>query len=270
MDTLFFIASKITQFCIEPLNLVLLSVLFALLFLLLRKYALCKRFLQITLMGFFIIGYLPLSELPLRALENAIPPTDLKTLQPEKVGGLIILGGAIDGDTTSDRQQVTLGSAAERVTKAFELMRLYPNLPYIFTGNSGDLSPQGMPEAEAFKQLVQEQGLDAHRGYFEGRSRNTYENAAMLKPLLIEASAAEATAVGGVKPWILLTSASHMLRSVLIFKKQGIAVLPLLVDYQTRSYLDWTGFDLTIGTQQWANFLHETVGLVGYWLTGKI
>jgi uncharacterized SAM-binding protein YcdF (DUF218 family) len=61
-----------------------------------------------------------------------------------------------------------------------------------------------------------------------------------------------------------------MLRSVLIFKKQGIAVLPLLVDYQTRSYLDWTGFDLTIGAQQWANFLHETVGLVGYWLTGKI
>ncbi|CAN1504087.1 COG1434 Uncharacterized conserved protein [Burkholderiaceae bacterium] len=267
MDTLFFIASKITQFCIEPLNLILLSVLLAFLFLALRKYALCKHFLQLTLMGFFIIGYLPLSEFPLRVLENAISQTDLKTLQSEKVAGLIILGGAIDGDTTSDRQQVTLGSAAERVTKAFELMRLYPNLPYIFAGNSGDLSPQGMPEAQAFKQLIQEQGLGAHRGYFEGRSRNTYENAVMLKPLLIEAGVESGRAS---EPWILLTSASHMLRSVLIFKKQGIAVLPLLVDYQTRSYLDWTGFDLTIGAQQWANFLHETVGLVGYWLTGKI
>ena len=263
MDTLFFIASKVTQFCLEPFNLILLSVLFSLLFLLLRKYALCKRFLQMTLIGFFIIGYLPLSELPLRALENAIPPIDLKTLQPDKVGGLIILGVAIDGDTTSDRQQVSLGSAAERATKAFELMRLYPDLPFIFTGNSGDLSPQGMPEAEAFKQLIQEQGLGAHRGYFEGRSRNTYENAVLLKPLLIEAG-------GAKRPWILLTSASHMLRSTQIFKQQGITVLPFPVDYQTRSYLDWTGFDLTLGAQQWANFLHETVGLVGYWLTGKI
>jgi uncharacterized SAM-binding protein YcdF (DUF218 family) len=72
------------------------------------------------------------------------------------------------------------------------------------------------------------------------------------------------------KPWLLITSASHMYRSVKIFQKQGIAVIPVPVDYQTGNRLHWTSFNLTEGARQWNNLLHETVGLLAYQITGKI
>jgi uncharacterized SAM-binding protein YcdF (DUF218 family) len=61
-----------------------------------------------------------------------------------------------------------------------------------------------------------------------------------------------------------------MYRSVKIFEKQGIAVIPVPVDYQTSKNLNWTSFELTEGAGNWSTFLHEGVGLFAYWTTGKI
>jgi uncharacterized SAM-binding protein YcdF (DUF218 family) len=75
---------------------------------------------------------------------------------------------------------------------------------------------------------------------------------------------------GVLKPWLLITSASHMYRSVKIFEKQGIAVIPVPVDYQTASSLNWTSFNLGEGAQNWNSLVHEGIGLLAYWATGKI
>jgi uncharacterized SAM-binding protein YcdF (DUF218 family) len=75
---------------------------------------------------------------------------------------------------------------------------------------------------------------------------------------------------GVLKPWLLITSASHMYRSVKIFEKQGIGVIPVPVDYQTAASLRWAEFDLIDGAQNWSKFLHELVGLIAYWITGKV
>jgi uncharacterized SAM-binding protein YcdF (DUF218 family) len=75
---------------------------------------------------------------------------------------------------------------------------------------------------------------------------------------------------GSSKPWLVITSASHMYRSLKIFQKQGIEVLALPVDYQTANRLQWTSFDLVGGAHNWNKALHELVGLLAYWITGKI
>jgi uncharacterized SAM-binding protein YcdF (DUF218 family) len=179
------------------------------------------------------------------------------------------LGGAIEaGEIAIDRGEVSIGAAAERVTKAFELIRKRPDLPFIFSGFSGSLSPKGMAEADAFKRLVGEQGLPEQLAHYENQSRNTYENVLYMKPLIGQFGLKNAD--GTPKPWLLITSASHMYRSLKIFEKQGIEVIPLPVDYQTSNQLHWASFDLMRGAQQWSNFLHEAVGLVAYWITGKI
>ena len=155
MDTIFFILSKVVQFCIEPLNWVITFVFLSLLFLSFRKLDLCKRFLILALLDLLIVGWLPTSELGLRSLEDAVPKTSLVNLAGNDIGGIIILGGAIEGgEIVLDRGEVSIGSAAERVTKAFELIRKYPDLPFIFSGYSGRINPRGPSEAEAFKQLV--------------------------------------------------------------------------------------------------------------------
>jgi uncharacterized SAM-binding protein YcdF (DUF218 family) len=269
MDTLFFIFSKVVQFCIEPLNWVVVFVALSLIFLGLRKPHLCKRFLLFALLDLLLVGWLPSSGILLRTLENAAPKWNVEQVSAGEIGGILILGGAIEaGEIAIDRGEVSIGAAAERVTKGFELIRKYPNLPFIFSGFSGSLSPKGISEADAFKRLVAEQGLPEDLAHYENQSRNTYENVLYMKPLISEFG--QKNADGAPKPWLLITSASHMYRSLKIFQKQGIDVIPLPVDYQTGNRLHWGSFDLIRGAQQWSNFLHEAVGLMAYWITGKI
>ena len=269
MDTIFFILSKVVQFCIEPLNWVITFVFLSLLFLALRKLDLCKRFLILALLDLLIVGWLPTSELGLRSLEDAIPKTSIVNIVGNDIGGIIILGGAIEGgEIAIDRGEVSIGSAAERVTKAFELIRKYPDLPFIFSGYSGRINPRGPSEAEAFKQLVAEQGLSEKMAHYENQSRNTYENVLYMKPMIEEFGLKNAA--GASKPWLLITSASHMYRSVKIFEKQGIDVLSLPVDYQTANSLNWDTFDLKEGAQNWNKLVHEVIGIFAYWITGKI
>jgi uncharacterized SAM-binding protein YcdF (DUF218 family) len=272
MDTLFFVFSKLVQFCIEPLNWVIVFVVLSLLFLSLRKPHLCKRFLLFALADLLLVGWLPTSEVFLMTLEDRVPKVQLTQMSGADFGGIIILGGAIEGgEIAVDRGEVSIYSAAERVTKAFELIRKYPDLPYIFSGFSGRLSPKGISEADAFKQLVAEQGLPGNNAHYENQSRNTYENVVLIKPMILELGADSVKEAGAPpKPWLLITSASHMYRSVKIFQKQGIEVITVPVDYQTSSHLRWGRFDLEDGMQNWNKLMHEVVGLLAYWMTGKI
>ena len=269
MDTFFFVASKIAQFCIEPLNWVIAFILLSLLFLGLRKLRLCRRFLVLALVDLLLIGWLPTSEIFLRVLEDAIPKVNLAQMTQADLGGIIILGGAIEGGQIAlDRGEISIGSSAERVTKGFELIHKYPNLPFVFSGFSGRLAPQGISEADAFKQLVFEQGISDQLAHYENQSRNTYENAVFIKPIVQKFG--EKYANGLLKPWLLITSASHMYRSVRIFQKQDIPVIPIPVDYQTAFNLKWGSFNLEDGTQNWNRVNHELLGILAYWITGKI
>lgn len=269
MDTIFFILSKVVQFCIEPLNWVPIFILIALLFLSLRKAHLCKRFLILTLLDLFLVGWLPASEVFLQSLEGAVQKTTLSKLSEGDLGGIIVLGGAIEGgDISTDRGEVSLRSSAERVTKTFEVIRKNPNLPFIFSGYSGSITPRGISEADAFKRLIQEQGLSEDKAHYENQSRNTYENVLYMKPMIQEFGLKNEA--GQLKPWLLITSASHIYRSTKIFQKQAVDVLPMPVDYQTAHRLQWGKFDLVDGAQNWNILVHEIVGLFAYWITGKI
>ena len=272
MDSLFFITSKIVQFVIEPLNLIFLATLLAWFFLTIRKPVLTNRLLALTIIGFLGLGYMPIPESLIRILENAIPKPSIQNLNPDEFAGIIILGGAISGEHIAiDRGEVSIHSGAERVTKGLELIRKYPDKPFIFSGFSGKVNPRGMSEADAFKQLIQEQGLADSANttaFYENQSRNTYENAVYSKKI-IDAIYQQSSAQQ-LKPWLLVTSASHMYRSVKIFEKQGIPVIAVPVDYQTANTLQWREFDLTEGAFLWNKLLHEYIGTAAYQLTGKI
>jgi uncharacterized SAM-binding protein YcdF (DUF218 family) len=267
MDSIFFVFSKVVHLLIEPLNWLMILIALALLFLLLLKNRLVRRVLGIALCLGFFIGYMPTSQLAMRILEDAIPPTPLTSERFEQIGGILILGGAIEGGSIArDRGEVSIYSSAERVTKALQLLRQHPELPFIFSGYSGRLLPQGLSEADAFKQLLQEQGLGSHPGYYENQSRNTYENMVYSKKIIDGIAEKEGAPV---KFWLLITSARHMLRSMQVAHKQGLDLVPVLVDYQTSHSYSWYSFDLVEGGEQWNWLIHELVGIAVYWLSGK-
>ena len=199
---------------------------------------------------------LPVGTWAIRPLEDRFPQV---TDPPAQVDGVIVLGGAIDDLTSQDRHTPTLGAAANRLTSFVILARRYPHARLVFTGGSGDLVQGVATEAPFARELLASLGLPPERVVFEGASRTTWENAVEVSRL-VQPQPGET--------WALLTSASHMPRSVGVFRAAGWQVLPWPVGYRSRDAI--TGFAPSLGDKLAVLDLaaHEWTGLLAYWLQG--
>ena len=210
--------------------------------------------------GLVVLGLLGFEAGPhalLRALENRYPvPT------AEAVGrhvGVIVLGGATEHpDIYQAHGQVPLGGAAERMTVPVGLLRQHPNLQLVFSGGEGRLLATGVSEAELAKAFYQQQGVDMGRAVLEGGSRTTRENPIQVAALLGERCK---------QPWLLVTSAWHMPRSVPEFEAVGCQVTPYPVDFRTGATTAWTEYSLARSLLLWQTALHEWLGLWVYGVT---
>jgi uncharacterized SAM-binding protein YcdF (DUF218 family) len=210
--------------------------------------------------GLVVLGLLGFEAGPhalLRALENRYPvPT------AEAVGrhvGVMVLGGATEHpDIYQAHGQVPLGGAAERMTVPVGLMRQHPQLQLVFSGGEGRLLATGVTEAELAKAFYQQQGVDMGRVVLEGGSRTTRENAIQVAAMLGERCK---------QPWLLVTSAWHMPRSVPEFEAVGCQVTPYPVDFRTGAATAWTEYSLARSLLLWQTALHEWLGLWVYGVT---
>jgi uncharacterized SAM-binding protein YcdF (DUF218 family) len=210
--------------------------------------------------GLVVLGLLGFEAGPhalLRTLENRYPvPT------AEAVGrhvGVIVLSGATEHpDIYQAHGQVPLGGAVERMTVPVGLMRQHPQLQLVFSGGEGRLLATGVSEAELAKAFYQQQGVDMGRAMLEGGSRTTRENAIQVAALLGERCK---------QPWLLVTSAWHMPRSVPEFEAVGCQVTPYPVDFRTGDTTAWTEYSLARSLLLWQTALHEWLGLWVYGVT---
>lgn len=210
-------------------------------------------------LGFFVMVLAtPVSQWILIPLEERFPRP---ATPPAEVAGIIVLGGAVDQNLTEARGIPALNGAAERMTEGVILARRYPNARIVFTGGQGSLVHGGLTEASVAQKLWSAMGLPDSRVIYENEARNTHDNAVM------------SFALAQPKPgetWLLVTSASHMPRSVGVFRAAGWPVVPWPVNYRTgRSVaaLYDAPFPERIG--QFETGLREWVGLVAYWLMGR-
>jgi uncharacterized SAM-binding protein YcdF (DUF218 family) len=180
---------------------------------------------------------------------------------PGPVTGIVVLGGAVDQELTQRHGIPALNGAAERMTEAVALARRHPEARLLFTGGSASLVPGGPTEADTARMLFTDLGLPGRQLVFESESRNTHENA-VLSHRLAQPKPGET--------WLLVTSASHMPRSMGVFRQAGWTITPWPVNYTTmgRYGLDYFGpFPTRLNQAEWA--LREYVGLVAYRLMGR-
>ncbi|MFI4987849.1 MAG: YdcF family protein [Alphaproteobacteria bacterium] len=199
-----------------------------------------------------------LPDLLLTPLENRFPrPASL----PERIDGIIVLGGALDEVISAARGQVTLAPGAARLTETVGLAASHPEARILFTGGSGRLDPGPVMEAELAGRFLAAMAVDPHRLMLEGHSRNTYENALLGKEL------------AAPKPgehWLLVTSAAHMPRAMGVFRRAGWEVIAYPVDYRTTgdgSAVD--RFDVAGTLTDLNNAAKEWLGLAAYRLMGR-
>ena len=256
---MFFVLSKLFWLMAQPLSIVFLLILVAVLAIFWGKRRLAVVALVLGLIVHGTVSFTNLGYLILQPLEDrfAAPAT-----LPTAVDAIIMLGGATLERPSAARQIAELNEAGDRLTTTLWLARTYPEAKIVISGGSGALTDEGEAEATTAERFFLAFGIARDRLVLEGESRNTEENVAFTKALLGE---------GGGGQIVLVTSAYHMPRSVGIFEKASLSVIPWPTDYRTPGPQGF-GFDIANPVQNLnvsTIAIKEWVGLLVYHWTGK-
>jgi uncharacterized SAM-binding protein YcdF (DUF218 family) len=255
-----FYISKVASYLLEPLYILSFFTIILIFLLLFTNYKKLTIFsAKFLLILFLFFGYTPISNFLLNKLEDFIKPSKYPVQQ---LKGIVVLGGSFNsGLQSKERNEVLINSSAERLTKVLEIYNKNPKILILFTGFSGELKPQGWSESDMAKKFFLDQGVRSENLIFENKSRNTFENINYSKDIIKNYKGT----------WGLITSASHMPRSYFGFKRQGLILEPIIVDYKTgTSPIFWISFNIGSGLSNWSTLLHEVVGVSYYKITGKI
>ncbi|MCW8969892.1 MAG: YdcF family protein [Rhodospirillales bacterium] len=255
---MFFYLSKILWFVVEPGNLLLIILCVGVVLLWTPWRTAGKWGVTLAAVLAVFMATTPAGKMLIGVLEDRIErPESL----PDAVDGVIVLGGVVSPALSDARGEASLNGASERLFAFSELAARYPKARLVFTGGSGELFDQKRKEAHYVGPIFNRLGTDLSRIVFEDRSRNTFENAVFSHELVAPVKG---------ENWIVITSAFHMPRALGCFRKLGWDVIPYPVDFVT----DGMGeASLTLSLQGGIGYLsaamHEWLGLVFYWLTGK-
>jgi uncharacterized SAM-binding protein YcdF (DUF218 family) len=255
---MFFILSKTVSFLLLPSNFLMVIGLCGLVLLATRWRRAGKCLAAASLVLWLVAGFLPVGYQLMHILENRFPPWDAAGRAPD---GIVVLGGVIAPGLSRDRGQPEVNGSADRVIAIARLARQFPAARFIYSGGNASLIPGGPAEADYLYPLLDSFGVPRARVELENRSRNTAENAAFSKD------------IAKPKPgerWLLVTSASHMPRAIGCFRRAGFAVEAYPVDWHTFARASFAvSMSLAGGLGRTDFAVHEWIGLLAYWATGR-
>jgi uncharacterized SAM-binding protein YcdF (DUF218 family) len=182
------------------------------------------RRLGVVLLAMGILLYYGLSISPtsqwlLRPLESRYSPIAAERLP--RLGTLVVLGGGAWGTTTGPVASRLSEGTLRRLVEAVRLYSLMDRPQIVVCG--GKANPfSGIAEAEIMREFLTGLAVPKTLILVETQSRNTVENARLLRKLILR------------QPLILITSARHMPRAMRVFKAQGMQPLPAPCDFQVR------------------------------------
>ncbi len=207
-----------------------------------------------------VVGYLALG-----SLEWHYPP---RRDRPNEVAAIVVLGGYLrPADDWHGWPQ--LGSdSVERCRLTAEIYHAGQRCLVLVSGGAVGSEGSGTDEqvttiADAMADFLVQLGVDREDLVIEADSTSTFENsvatADLLRPLAIERV-------------VLVTDATHLLRSQACFKRQGIETVPRGTRYRATSWPSawYAWLPSPDGAAAVDVAAHEWLGLVWYWIKGRI
>ena len=171
-----------------------------------------RRWLTTVILGYWVLSIPAGAWLLTRPGAASYGPIQTRE-QAAGAQAIVMLGGGIKTHVADGMALDDLGPSAYRL---FETVRLYRLLgePLVIVsgGNTLKLDPP-RPEAAAYREGAIRLGIPPDRILVEDRSLTTREEAVILKPLL---------AARGITKFVLVTSPTHMGRSLATFRAVGL------------------------------------------------
>jgi uncharacterized SAM-binding protein YcdF (DUF218 family) len=251
---MFFILSKVLSFLIIPLLYIFVLLAIAVFS---KKPKLKRR----CLMWGFILLWVFTTPLFLNLLAKAWDVPTGKLEAGKSYSAAIILGGfAGDGNTGKG----SFNWAADRFIQGAMLQRTGTVKKLLISGGNGLLFNKGFKEADWVRSQLLALQIPDSCILIENESRNTLENASLSKGLLLKNRQQG--------PYLLVTSAFHMRRSLQIFKSRGVNVIPYTCNYiagkDDISFLDLVPEAGVMNT--WGIYIKELIGVAVNHITGKV
>lgn len=209
--------SKILSLFLYPLSQGLLLLLLALLLVMFRRGRLAVVCVLVGTSWLYVCSTAMFADLLMASLERDHPPKAM-SVTPQ-VGAIVLLGGAIRGDT----HMGTLGDLNQQADRLVHAVALFKagKAPWIVVSGGGRQNAR--TEAEIMRDLLEVMGVPRQAILLEDQSRDTYQNAVNTAELLHQLH---------IRKILLVTSAFHMRRTVGLFLAQDLEVIPAPTDYQ--------------------------------------
>ncbi len=259
MDNLFFYLSKYVWTVLSPDSLFIIFLTLSLILLIFRQIKKATLLLSLLTISSLFLSFFAVGDWMLHPLESRFQHNPEL---PEKVDGIIVLGGSVIAELSSEWQQLETNQYHERLSSFIHLAGLYPDAKLVFSGGNSNTDRDKPTEAQIAETYFLQSGLSAERLLMENEARNTAENVSYSKQLVNPQPN---------ETWIMITTAYHMPRAMGIFCKQNWKVIPYPVDHQTLpSKLYIPSFGLIGHANQLVLASHEWLGLIAYYLAGKI
>ena len=257
---MFYYASKIVWFLVNPVTILGLMALITSVLCFVDRPRLRRAFAAITAVFVIVVMTVPVGSYINMTIENRFPANPPL---PASIDGIIVLGGAVDPEMTTARGQFAVGGSFDRVIVFAELAERYPDARLVYSGGSHAWIA-GEGEAAMVGPLLRRLGVDTDRVRFEPDSRNTYQNALHARDLAKPADD---------ETWVLVTSGYHMPRAIGTFRHAGwpsdLIAFPVDFRFPPDYRPSWFSFDLSGGLGSLRSGLHEAIGMVAYYLTGR-
>lgn len=214
-----FLFKKIAGPFFLPLSLCL-ELLFIGLFLLwfTEKQRAGKILVSLGLLCLVLISYDLSANLLLQSLESRYPP-DLSSRAISEVKWIVVLGG---GHRLDERLPANERLSSTSLARLIEGLRLQRQAPQSRLLLSGGPVFGGVAEAEVMAETARELGTRPEQMRLESFSKDTESQAEAIRKIVLG------------DPFLLVTSAAHLPRSLALFQKAGMNPRPAPADYQVK------------------------------------
>lgn len=215
--------------------------------------------IRLATFSLILISYPPIAYLLARPLEGRYPH-GVRDFSTSGAGAVVVLAsnvfppGEVRPYSLADRDTYV------RCVYAAWVTRHLPGTPVVACGGKMEGAVEAFSRTMAH--VLEGEGVPKERIVTEERSQSTYENAVYAAGMLKER---------GVRRIVLVTEGHHMLRSELVFQKQGLEVIPApcnFTSFESDSVEGWLPSWKAIFQNE--RTLHEAAGLVWYRLKGRI
>lgn len=255
---MFFILSKTVSFLVMPLTIVTICLLLGIF---LRKPNRKKTFLWtgVGLLLFFSNHFIANEAILMWEL-----PAKPFAIAPKYELGIVLTGTTMTKPYPNDR--VYFNKGADRVTHTVDLYKRGHIRKILISGGTGLLMGADEPEADKYKKAMLLMGVDPADIMIENETRNTYESAVAVKPML---DSMQYTA----SDCVLITSAFHMRRSLACYRKAGVNLDYFTTDFYSQPrdyYLDAFIIPSPQSLVIWTKLFKEWAGFAAYWVAGYV